>query len=137
MDFKVLLDANVLYPSYLRDLLLCQAERGFFQPHWTDQILHEVSSCIKKRQTEDRHDRVGSLISRLGAAFLEAHITGHEDLIPAMTNHPKDRHVLAAAGTLRLSIASSRTESSLAMSRVYGQVAFFDHSIISPSVASV
>jgi len=29
--------------------------------------------------------------------FPEAWIDGYEDLIPAMTNHPKDRHVLAAA----------------------------------------
>ncbi|MGH9632999.1 MAG: PIN domain-containing protein, partial [Bryobacteraceae bacterium] len=27
----------------------------------------------------------------------EAWVEGHEDLINAMTNHPKDRHVLAAA----------------------------------------
>lgn len=97
MDFKVLLDANVLYPAYLRDLLLRLAERGFFQPRWTDQILHEVSSNIKKRQPEDRHDRVDRLIARLGAAFPEACITGYEDLISSMKNHPKDRHVLAAA----------------------------------------
>lgn len=62
MDFKVLLDANVLYPSYLRDLLLRLAERGFYQVRWTDQILHEVSSSIKRRQPEDRHDRVDRLI---------------------------------------------------------------------------
>ncbi len=97
MNFKILLDANVLHPSYLRDLLLRLAERGFYQVRWTDQILHEVSSSIKRRQPEDRHDRVDRLISRLSAAFPEACITGHEDLIPVMTNHPKDRHVLAAA----------------------------------------
>jgi hypothetical protein len=28
--------------------------------------------------------------------FPEAWIEGYEDMIPAMTNHPKDRHVLAA-----------------------------------------
>lgn len=30
-------------------------------------------------------------------AFPDARVTGYESLIPAMTNHPKDRHVLAAA----------------------------------------
>jgi hypothetical protein len=29
--------------------------------------------------------------------FPEAWVEGHEDLISAMTNHPKDRHVVAAA----------------------------------------
>ena len=32
-----------------------------------------------------------------GNIFLEAWIKDYEHLIPAMTNHPKDRHVLAAA----------------------------------------
>lgn len=97
MDFKVLLDADVLYPAYLRDLLLRLSESGFFQVRWTDQLLHEMSGNIKKRQPEDRHDRVDRLVARLGAAFPEARITGYEDLIPVMRNHPKDRHVLAAA----------------------------------------
>lgn len=97
MDFKVLLDANVLYPAYLRDLLLRLAEEGFYQVRWTDQILQEVSSNIKKRRPEDLHDRIDRMIARLGAAFPEARVTGHEDLISTMKNHPKDRHVLAAA----------------------------------------
>jgi hypothetical protein len=29
--------------------------------------------------------------------FPDARVTGYEDLIDSMTNHPKDRHVLAAA----------------------------------------
>lgn len=97
MDFRVLLDASVLYPVYLRDLLLRLAEKGFFQPRWTDQILHETSSNVKKRQPDNRHDRVDRMVALLSSAFPEARITGHEDLIPTMRNHPKDRHVLAAA----------------------------------------
>jgi hypothetical protein len=30
-------------------------------------------------------------------SFKDAMVTGYEPLVPAMTNHPKDRHVLAAA----------------------------------------
>jgi hypothetical protein len=39
------------------------------------------------------------MIARLNEAFEEARVTGYEDLIPVMQNHPKDRHVLAAAVT--------------------------------------
>lgn len=95
--FKVLLDANVLYPPYLRDLLLHRAEQRFYEVRWTDQILQEVSRNIKKRQPEDVHDKVDRMTARLNEAFEEASITGYEDLIPMMQNHPKDRHVLAAA----------------------------------------
>jgi hypothetical protein len=33
----------------------------------------------------------------MAAYFPEARVTGYEKLIGSMTNHPKDRHVLAAA----------------------------------------
>lgn len=95
--FKVVLDTNVLFPPYLRDLLLYLAERRFYEVRWTDQILYELSRNIKKRQPEEVHDRVDSMIADMNTAFEEARITGYEDLIPVMQNHPKDRHVLAAA----------------------------------------
>lgn len=37
------------------------------------------------------------LVRELELHFADAWIEGHEPLISAMTNHPKDRHVLAAA----------------------------------------
>jgi predicted nucleic acid-binding protein len=73
------------------------AERGFYEARWTDQILQEVSRSIKRRRPEAVHDKVDRMIARLSEAFEEARISGYEDLIPAMQNHPKDRHVLAAA----------------------------------------
>jgi hypothetical protein len=36
-------------------------------------------------------------VSELRRHFPEAWVEGYEHLIPSMTNHPKDRHVLAAA----------------------------------------
>lgn len=97
MSFRVLLDANALYPLYLRDLLLHLAENGLYEVRWTDQILQEAASNIKKRLPEERHDRIDGMVAKMNEAFDEARVTGYEDLIPAMRNHPKDRHVLAAA----------------------------------------
>ena len=37
------------------------------------------------------------LLAEMRRAFPEATVTGYEDLVARMTNHPKDRHVLAAA----------------------------------------
>lgn len=42
MSFVVVYDANVLYPSTLRDLLIRIAQAGLVQAKWTDQILDEV-----------------------------------------------------------------------------------------------
>jgi hypothetical protein len=43
MAFKVVLDANVLYPFSLRDTLLRLAERELYDLVWSQRILGEVS----------------------------------------------------------------------------------------------
>jgi PIN domain len=43
MAFKVVLDANVLYPFSLRDTLLRLAERELYVLAWSERILDEVS----------------------------------------------------------------------------------------------
>jgi hypothetical protein len=50
--FVVVYDANVLYPSTLRDLLIRIAQAGLVQAKWTDQILDEVFDSL----TRDRPD---------------------------------------------------------------------------------
>ena len=42
MAFSVVHDANVLYPSTRRDLLIRIAQAGLVQAKWTDEILDEV-----------------------------------------------------------------------------------------------
>lgn len=97
MAFTVVLDANVLYPAYLRDALLRLAYAGLYRPRWTDQILYEMAHNVKEKVPEVHHDRIDRTVAKMNEAFPEARVTGYEDLIPSMTNHPKDRHVLAAA----------------------------------------
>jgi hypothetical protein len=97
LPFSVLLDADVLYPVYQRDVLLRFAYAGVFQARWTNQIVHEMPQGIKKKVPEECHDRVDRTVAQMREAFPDAMVTGHENLITSMTNHPKDRHVLAAA----------------------------------------
>src|SRR3954469_22220568 len=94
--FKVVLDANVLYPFSLRDTLLRAASEGLFQLYWSDQILEEARRSLVSsgRMTDDRAARLRSVMEE---AFPEAMVTGHEPLIAAMKNDEKDRHVVAAA----------------------------------------
>jgi predicted nucleic acid-binding protein len=92
----VVLDANVLIPAAPRDTLLRTAERGLYQLRWSDTILREVERNLIENgltSAEDAHD----LASVMRAFFPEAMVTGFDELIEAMTNDPKDRHVLAAA----------------------------------------
>jgi len=96
-DFKVVLDACVLIPMPLADTLLRLAGgRRLYLPKWTDQIMTEVNRNLAENfgLTDEQ---VAYRESEIRRHFPEAWVEGHEDLISAMTNHPKDRHVLAAA----------------------------------------
>ena len=60
--FKVVLDANVLFPFSLRDTLLRSAAEGLFQLYWSGQILDEMErnlvakGTITSRQAAHRND---------------------------------------------------------------------------------
>jgi predicted nucleic acid-binding protein len=94
--FRVVLDACVLYPFTLRDVLLEAAAAGFYQVCWSETILDEVIRNLvnDERVSEKQAARLAATMQR---AFPEAEVTGYEPLIPSMRNHDKDRHVAAAA----------------------------------------
>jgi predicted nucleic acid-binding protein len=94
--FKVLLDANVLFPFTLRDTLLRAAAEGFFQLYWSDEILDEMTRNLVATGTVTE-EQAGRLRAAMTGAFAESTVTGYEPLIEAMPNHSKDRHVAAAA----------------------------------------
>lgn len=89
------LDACVLYPAYLRDTLLCAAETDLYDPRWSDDILAEVERNLVVDVLTP--EQVRHLVSEMCAAFPDALVHDYEALVPAMRNHPKDRHVVAAA----------------------------------------
>ena len=45
---RVLLDACVLYPTVMREVLLAAAGTGLFQPLWSDRILEEWARAARK-----------------------------------------------------------------------------------------
>jgi hypothetical protein len=47
---------------------------------------------------------LNSAFDSIRRAFPDGEVTGFESLIPVMTNHPKDRHVLAAAVASRSAV---------------------------------
>lgn len=89
MPFRVVIDACVLVPYHVSDLLLRLADAEMYEPLWSVEILDEVRRHVP--QTAQ------SRVDRMARAFPLAAVEGYEGLIPAMTNHEKDRHVLAAA----------------------------------------
>jgi hypothetical protein len=44
--FRVVLDANVLFPLTVRDTLLRAAALGMYQVHWSEEILDEARGAV-------------------------------------------------------------------------------------------
>lgn len=94
--FIVVVDANVLYPLTLRDTVLRAAAAGFYQLRWSKDILDEMErNLIAKGNIAP--DKAARLRSTMENFFPEADVSGYQPLVDAMPNHPKDRHVTAAA----------------------------------------
>jgi len=94
-----ILDANVLYPMMLRDTLLRVAAVGCFRLYWSAEILDEVERNLvaDRRMSGEKAHR---LRQAMEAAFPDAMVRSYRRLIPTMQNHPKDRHVAAAAASI-------------------------------------
>ena len=121
---KVVLDANVIIPAALRDTLLRAAEEELYDVYWSEAILDEVQrNLVENGMTTAQGAE--SLMLTLRAFFPNALVTGYEVLIPILTNHPKDRHVLAAAITINAAaiVTSNRKDFPARALRPFGVVA--------------
>ncbi|WP_223286335.1 PIN domain-containing protein [Kocuria atrinae] len=96
MSFPVVLDACVLIPMPITDLLLRLATAKQFRPLWSDEILDEVErNLVGKLSKEPSSAR--RRVDAMRNFFPDALVENYESLVPGMTNDLKDRHVLAAA----------------------------------------
>lgn len=92
-------------------LLLTVAEQGLYGPVWTARILSEMSESIRRAAAKRNlpEPDTARVEGEMRTAFPEAELSAgsYERLIPEMTNHPKDRHVLAAAVAAKATIIVS------------------------------
>lgn len=94
---SAVLDACVLFPMYLRDTLLSTAEAGLYMPYWTQKILDEAMGNLVLKGIIST-EIAKNLEETINAAFPEAILEKvPSEVEKLMTNHPQDRHVLAAA----------------------------------------
>lgn len=93
----IILDANVLIPPILCDLVLTLAETPrLYLPKWSPDILDEVERNLPAA-TKLSPTRIASWRPAIEQAFPEALVTDYKHLIGNCKNHPGDRHVVAAA----------------------------------------
>jgi PIN domain len=98
MPFQAIYDACLLYPFEVRDVLMVAARTRLFAVRWTDAILEEFTRNLIKDglANEENMARLRADMNKLYPRATVA-LADYESLIPVMTCHPKDRHVLAAA----------------------------------------
>lgn len=123
---KVLLDACVLYPTVMREVLLGVAAEGLFEPLWSPRILEEWAratiklgpaaeaqargeiALLRARWPEAAVRFAPSLEARLWLPdpadihVLAAAIAGHADLIVTLNAKDFPRQILTEEGLARL-----------------------------------
>lgn len=105
MAFVALLDASVLHPWVVCELLLRLAERGLYRPAWSGEILDELVESLTRRQPE-HEERFRRRRERMEAAFAEAMTHQPGPFTSAVPDEvdPGDRHVVAAAFAARADV---------------------------------
>lgn len=99
------LDANVLYPARLRDLLIRLAIAGLYQARWSEQILDECFDNLAENRPDLTPQQLARTRQLMTTALPDASVADYEDRVEEfdLPDHD-DRHVLAAAVTAGASL---------------------------------
>jgi hypothetical protein len=94
--YGAILDACVLYPAQLRDLLLSMATTDLFRVRWTERIHDEwIRNVVTNGGSPEKLARTRRIMNE---AVPDCLVSGYEHLIDGLElPDPNDRHVLAAA----------------------------------------
>ncbi|ASB50769.1 PIN domain-containing protein [Alkalitalea saponilacus] len=94
--FRCVLDTNVIYPLWTRDLLLWFAYYELYTPKWSKNIFSEWIEVMKRKGISK--DEAYKRAEVMNKAFPDALVKNYEPLIKGLVLPDEgDRHVLAAA----------------------------------------
>jgi predicted nucleic acid-binding protein len=97
-SFTAFLDACVLYPAPLRDLLMELAVADLFRAKWSTQVHEEWIEAVLAERADLTRERLQRTRTLMEAHVRDALVSGYEELIESLDlPDPDDRHVLAAA----------------------------------------
>lgn len=95
---SAVLDANVLYPAPIRDLLLSLAADDFFSPLWSATIQEEWKRNLLIKRQDLKPEKLERTTLLMNQAFPNAMVEDYQKWIGAISlKDPDDRHVAAVA----------------------------------------
>lgn len=101
---KIVIDACVLYPTVMREIVLGVARAGLYEPVWSARILEEWARAVRKIGDGAEVVARGE-IALLRARWPEAEASWAPELEASLyLPDSDDRHVLAAAISTRTSV---------------------------------
>lgn len=96
--FTALLDACVLYPAPLRDLLIETANTGIYRARWSDDIHDEWMRNVLANNDQVKPEALERTRTLMDLTIPNACVTGYEELAKTLSlPDDGDTHVLAAA----------------------------------------
>lgn len=94
--FTAVLDTNVLFPLYCRDILLWFAHYELYTPKWSVHIFDEWEDVMRRQCMPE--EKIQRQLEVVNMGFPDARVRNYQPLIPSLNMKDlNDRHVLAAA----------------------------------------
>src|SRR5690606_29236356 len=94
----LVLDACVLYPAPIRDILLSMAAEELFTVKWSEMIQNEWLRNLLKNRSDLKKEQLDQTIKAMNLAFPDANVENLSHFIPEVNLPDKDdRHVVACA----------------------------------------
>ncbi|TAM03668.1 MAG: PIN domain-containing protein [Paraburkholderia sp.] len=98
LAYTAVLDACVLYPAPVRDLMLSLSVAGLFRARWTEDIHNEWIRNLLKQRNDLQPEALQRTRQMMDQSVPDCLITGYASFIESLElPDPNDRHVLAAA----------------------------------------
>lgn len=95
-NFRAILDACVLYPIVLRDILLWFASHKLYAPLWSEEAIKEWENVMKRQGFEE--NAIAKQVHSVVNGFPNAMVTHYTKIIPSLElPDENDRHIMAAA----------------------------------------
>lgn len=96
--YTAILDACVLYPAPLRDLLLSLAQAGLYHARWSDEIHDEWTRNLLLDRPDLTPDQLARTRELMNGSIPDSVVSNYGALVDRLSlPDPDDRHVLAAA----------------------------------------